>query len=89
MTYRFNTRDLGYHSCSAEVEAFRRALEIRQHSRAHGSEYGQLRLVCEGVEVYVWKTPLAQGGVEVETVSVDEEAGIVTYELQTQHALAS
>ena len=61
----------------------RRALEIRSISR----EQGNLAWSNSGVETYVWETPVGSGHLEVETVTVCETSGTVTY-MRTQIAQA-
>lgn len=71
ITLKYN--DIGFNSSSTEVEAMRRALEIRSMSLQNGnSSQG-------GIETYVWETPLRKGHREVETVTVCEASGTVTY----------
>jgi hypothetical protein len=84
MKYTLNYRDIGYNSSSAEVEALRRAVEIRSLSKELG------RQVCSdnGVETHIWETPLRKGTLEVETVTVCERSGRVTY-ARHETALAS
>lgn len=83
MKYTMNANDIGYNSSSAEVEALRRALEIRSLSKemGHGA-WSQ----C-GRETYVWETPLLRGSLEVETVTICETSGTVTY-MRAEVALA-
>jgi hypothetical protein len=66
--------DIGYNSSSTELEAFRRALEIRSMTRENGNSAW-----VSGVETCVWTTPLCTEQAEVETVTVCEESGVVTY----------
>jgi hypothetical protein len=75
MKYTMNYKDIGYNSSSAEVEALRRAVEIRSLSK----EMGRNIRTDNGVETHVWKTPLRRGRLEVETVTVCEMSGRVTY----------
>ena len=75
MKYTMNYNDIRFNSSSDEIEAMRRALEIRSASLEKG--------ICawhnSGVESYVWETPLSRGGFEIETVTVCEASGVVTY----------
>ena len=70
-----NYQDIGYNSSSAEVEALRRAVEIRSLSK----EMGRLTQDENGIETHVWETPLRCGKMEIETVTVCERSGRVTY----------
>ena len=79
-----NYRDIGYNSSSAEVEALRRAVEIRSLSK----EMGRQVPTENGIETHVWETPLRKGALEVETVTVCERSGQVTY-ARHESALAS
>lgn len=77
MKITLNYNDIGFNSSSTEVEAMRRALEIRTMSLQNGnSSQG-----C-GPETYVWETPLRKGHREVETVTVCEASGTLTYSRQ-------
>ena len=75
MNYTMNYQDIVYNSSSDEVEAMRRALEIRTASR----EVGAKAWHSSGKETYVWETPYSGDRVEVETVTICESSGIVTY----------
>ena len=75
MKYTMNYQDIGYNSSSAEVEALRRAVEIRSLSK----EMGRLTQDEHGIETHVWETPLRCGKMEIETVTVCERSGRVTY----------
>lgn len=75
MTYTINARDINYNSSSDEIEALRRAVEIRSIHR----ELDRLEPSSNGVETYVWETPLRCGALELETVTICEESGLVTY----------
>jgi len=83
MKYTLNYNDIGFNSSSDEVEAMRRALEIRSLSREYGNQAGH----NSGLETYVWETPLTRGALEIETVTVCEESGVVTY-MRTEVAQA-
>lgn len=84
MKYTMNYRDIGFNSSSAEVEALRRAVEIRSLSKEMGRQF----LNDNGIETHVWETPLRNGTREVETVTVCERSGLVTY-ARHETALAS
>lgn len=84
MKYTLRYGDIRFGSNSEEVEALRRALEIRSACR----EQGRMAWHNSGAETYVWETPLRNGCFELETVTVCEETQIVTY-LRTEIALAS
>lgn len=75
MKYTINYKDLGFNSSSAQVEALRRAVEIRSLNR----ELGLWLQDQEGVETHVWETPLQDGVIEVETVTLCDRSGRVTY----------
>ena len=81
MKYTMNYQDIGYNSSSAEVEALRRAVEIRSLSK----EMGRLTQDENGIETHVWETPLRCGKMEIETVTVCERSGRVPY---ARHAIA-
>lgn len=83
MKYTMNANEIRYNSSSAEVEAMRRALEIRTLSKEMGSSAWS----NSGQETYVWETPLRRGSLEVETVTVCEASGTVTY-MRTEIAQA-
>lgn len=76
MKYTLNYNDIGFNSSSEEVEALRRALEIRSISREMGKQAWQSQ---DGVETYVWETPLRGGFSEVETVMICERSETITY----------
>ncbi|HIB64380.1 MAG TPA: hypothetical protein EYO33_04505 [Phycisphaerales bacterium] len=76
MKYTLKYNDIGFNSSSEEVEALRRALEIRSISREMGKSAWQAQ---NGNETYVWETPLRGGFCEVETVSICERSGTITY----------
>ncbi len=82
MKITLNHNDIGYNSSSTQVEAFRRALEIRSLSRDNGSSAWR-----GGVEICTWETPLYRGKVEVETVTLCDRSGVVTY-ARAERALA-
>lgn len=75
MKYVLNHKDIRFNSSSEEVEAMRRALEIRTVSK----ELGGRAWHNSGTETYVWETPLQRGRIEVETVTICEVSGVVTY----------
>ena len=83
MKYTFNYNDIRFNSSSAEIEAKRRALEIRTASLEHGKSVWH----NNGLETYVWETPLAHGSLEVETVTVCTASGVLTY-MRTEVAQA-
>ena len=84
MKYTLNYNDIRFGSNSDEVEALRRALEIR----AFAKEQGRAAWHNSGAETYVWETPLANGMFEVETVTICEVSQVVTY-MRTEIAQAS
>ena len=75
MKFTLNYNDIRFNSSSEEVEAMRRALEIRAISR----EQGRAAWHNQGLETYVWETPLNSGCSEVETVTICEKSATVTY----------
>lgn len=84
MKYTINYKDIGYNTSSAEVEALRRAVEIRSlHNEMQGKSWN-----VDGVETYMWETPLSRGSLEVEIVTVCESSGVVTYS-RSETAIAS
>lgn len=78
MKYTMNYKDIGFTTNSAQVEALRRAVEIRSLS----NELGQGFRNEDGIETHIWKTPLRRGRTEIETVTVCESSGRVTYARQ-------
>lgn len=84
MKYTLRYNDIRFGSNSDEVEALRRALEIR----AACKEQGRMAWHNSCTETYVWETPLANGLFEVETVTICEESQVVTY-MRTEIAQAS
>ena len=84
MKYTINYKDIGYNTSSAEVEALRRAVEIRSLNNEMKGKSWKI----DGVETYVWETALCHGSFEVEIVTVCESSGVVTYS-RTETAIAS
>jgi hypothetical protein len=77
MKYQFSTKDIGFNTNSAQVEAYRRALEIRQFVLERDGV--DPRLAQRRKETFCWETPLDNGGLEVETVTIDQTSSTVTY----------
>ena len=77
MKYVINCKDIGFNSSSAQVEAYRRALEIRQ--LVFEREGVNPRTASRRKETFVWETPLCNGCLELETVTVDQNSGLITY----------
>lgn len=77
MKYQFNTKDIKFNTNSAQVEAYRRAIEIRQFVLER--EGVNPRLANRRKETFCWETPLANGCLEIETVTFDQSTGLVTY----------
>lgn len=77
MKYTFSTKDIGFNTNSAQIEAYRRALEIRQIVLER--EGVNPRMARRQRETFCWETPLANGALEIETVTIDQSAGTVTY----------
>jgi hypothetical protein len=77
MRYQFSTKEIGYNTNSAQVEAYRRALEIRQFVLER--EGVNPRMAKRQRETFCWETPLTNGCLEIETVTIDQINGTVTY----------
>lgn len=77
MKYQFNINEIRFNSNSAQVEAYRRALEIRELVLAQDGVCP--RTANRRRETYSWETPLVNGCLEIETVTIDRDAGRVTY----------
>lgn len=77
MKYQFRINEIRFNADSAQVEAYRRALEIRELVLARDGV--SPRTAVRRRETYSWETPLCDGSIEVETVSVDLDANILTY----------
>jgi hypothetical protein len=77
MKYQFSTKEIGFNTNSAQVEAYRRALEIRQFVLER--EGVNPRLANRRRETFCWETPLADGCLEIETVTIDQANHTVTY----------
>lgn len=77
MKYQFSTNDIGFNTNSAQVEAYRRALEIRQFALERDGV--NPRLANRRKETFCWETPLPNGCLEIETVTFDQNVGSITY----------
>lgn len=77
MRYQFCTKDIGFNTNSAQLEAYRRALEIRQFALERDGV--NPRLANRRKETFCWETPLENGGLEIETVTIDQANATVTY----------
>ena len=76
MKWNLNTRDIGFNSSSEQLEAFRRAVEIRDLVRSRdGFKPGKV----DGLESYVWETKLGNGRLELEHVTIDSGSESLTY----------
>lgn len=74
MTITINIKDINHNTDASTVEAYRRALEIREFSiRRNGNS------AYDGQESFTWVTPLSEGHLEVEKVDIDRDAGVVSY----------
>lgn len=77
MKYQFQMNEIRFNSNSAQVEAYRRALEIRELVLAQDGVCP--RTANRRRETYSWETPLANGCLQLETVTVDLNANRITY----------
>lgn len=77
MRYQFNIGDIGFNTNSAQVEAYRRALEIRGFVMERDGV--DPRLANRRKETFCWETPLDNGKLEVETVTIDQGTSTITY----------
>lgn len=77
MKIQIRLSQIGYSTSSAHVEAYRRALEIRQ--AVLESEGVDPRRAVRRKETFCWETPLPQGGWELETVTIDQVQDRLTY----------
>lgn len=75
--------DLNFYSDPRRVEAYRRAVEIRDFSRAQNGNSGPDRW-----EHFTWTTPTRKG-VEVEEVIIDKEEGVIIYHLTEDAIIVS
>lgn len=75
MTVSFHIKDITYHSDATQVEAYRRAIEIREFSQKNGNSTG-----AGSVETFTWTTRV-DGALEVETVKFDHKKGLISYSL--------
>ena len=73
MTITLNIDELNYYTEPKKVEAYRRAVEIREFCQAENGNSAAGRM-----EHFVWKTPV-RNGVEIEEVSIDTGAGKIVY----------
>ena len=77
MKFSFNINEIRFNSNSAQVEAYRRALEIRELSLSRDGICP--RSANRRRETFTWETPLVNGCLEIEIVTVDLDANKVTY----------
>ncbi len=77
MKYQFSIKDIRFNSSSAQVEAYRRSLEIRQ--LVFERDGVNPRTATRRKETFVWETPLYNGALELETVTIDQDSDTVTY----------
>ena len=77
MKYTFSTKEIRFNTNSAQVEAYRRALEIRQIVLER--EGVNPRTANRRKETFFWETPLLNGCLEIETVTIDLDNQTVTY----------
>lgn len=77
MKYQFSTKEISFNTNSAQVEAYRRALEIRQFVLERDGV--NPRLANRRKETFCWETPLDNGALEIETVTIDQTSATVTY----------
>lgn len=75
--------DLTFYSEPRRVEAYRRAVEIRDFSRAQNGSSG-----IDRWEHFTWTTPTRKG-VEVEEVSIDNKEGLIVYRLTEESIIVS
>jgi hypothetical protein len=81
MLVKIAIKDVSYSTDSRRVEAYRRAVEIREFSRERNSNSA-----VEQKERFRWITPLKAGRAQVEEVLFDHQAGVITYSCSENRA---
>jgi hypothetical protein len=72
-TVILNTSDLGYATSPRKVEAFRRAVEIKDFCTRQNGNSHAARIQC-----FTWTTPTRRGS-ETEDVRIDNKLGTIVY----------
>lgn len=83
MNITLNLNDLNFSSSQAQVEAYRRAIEIRELHQPLNSNSEAARF-----EKFVWRTPTPQG-VELEEVAIDNELQTLSYSVFIEELTAA
>ena len=78
-----NLQELNFSSSQTKVEAYRRAIEIRELHQPLNSNSEKARF-----ETFSWRTPTSEG-VELEEVAIDNKLQILSYSVSIEELTAA